>query len=95
VCDGDGQLSLWQAGHVAQPYFVQQLHNKNCADFVFQVAFRSSVIKCLPWWHSQLRRQPVKFLRIENDVPVGKLYEEKNMEKKIIFITSLTSLKKG
>jgi hypothetical protein len=43
VCDGDGQLSLWQAGHVAQPYFVQQLHNKNCADFVFQVAFRSSV----------------------------------------------------
>jgi hypothetical protein len=49
VCDGDGQLSLWQAGHVAQPYFVQQLHNKNCADFVFQVAFRFYVTKCLPW----------------------------------------------
>ena len=37
VCDGDGQVALWQAANTAQPYLNLQLHNKNCADFVFQV----------------------------------------------------------
>jgi len=36
VCDGDGQVALWQAANTATPYLSLQLHNKNCADFLFQ-----------------------------------------------------------
>jgi WD40 repeat protein len=36
VCDGDGNLALWQAANTSHPYFNLQCHSKNTADFIFQ-----------------------------------------------------------
>ena len=37
VCDGDGNLALWQAANTSQPFFNLQCHSRNTADFIFQV----------------------------------------------------------
>eukprot|EP00090_Calanus_glacialis_P031935 TRINITY_DN5300_c0_g1_i1.p1 TRINITY_DN5300_c0_g1~~TRINITY_DN5300_c0_g1_i1.p1 ORF type:complete len:2845 (+),score=1055.83 TRINITY_DN5300_c0_g1_i1:272-8536(+) len=36
VCDGDGNMALWQAANTSAPFFSQQTHSRNTSDFVFQ-----------------------------------------------------------
>lgn len=36
VCDGDGNVSLWQSANASSPFFNLQCHTKQTSDFTFQ-----------------------------------------------------------
>ena len=65
VCDGDGQVTLWQAANTTQSYLNLQLHNKNCADFLFQVSV--AIWSVLIYYEIHFSQaNPFQFLKYSN-----------------------------